>query len=108
MAEVKMGVQFAREIIENFREIASENKFPELSAKLTSVADALEVVSTKIYFKTQKGNMQFEKLAGELANVKATVAGAADLAAAKAFLDPYIKTLEEVTDMVANMKVRMT
>jgi len=108
MAEVKMGVQFAREIIENFREIASENKFPELSAKLVKVADELEVVHTKIYFKTQKGNSQFEQLAKELANVKATVAGAADLAAAKAFLDPYIKTIEEVSEMVANMKVRMT
>jgi hypothetical protein len=108
MAEVKMGVQYAREIIQNFREIAAENKFPELSARLVKVADELEVVHTKIYFKTQKGNGQFEQMAGALANVKATVAGAADLAAAKAFLDPYLKTIEEVSDMVANMKVRMT
>jgi hypothetical protein len=36
------------------------------------------------------------------------VAGAADLAAAKAFLDPYLKTIEEVSEMVGNMKVRMT
>jgi hypothetical protein len=108
MAEVKMGVQYAREIIQNFREVAAENKFPELSARLVKVADELEVVHTKIYFKTQKGNGQFEKLAGELANVKATIAGAADLAAAKAFIDPYLKTIEEVSEMVANMKVRMT
>ena len=108
MAEVKMGVQYAREIIENFRETAAEGKFPELSERLKKVADGLEVVCTKIYFKTQKGNEQFEKMAGELANVKATIAGAADIAAAKAFIDPYLKTLEEVTEMVSNMKVRMT
>jgi hypothetical protein len=108
MAEVKMGVQYAREIIQNFREIAAENKFPELSTRLAKVADDLEVVHTKIYFKTQKGNAQFEQMAGELANVKATIAGAADLAAAKAFIDPYLKTIEEVSEMVANMKVRMT
>lgn len=108
MAEVKMGVQYAREIIQNFREVAAENKFPELSTRLTKVADDLEVVHTKIYFKTQKGNAQFEQMAGELANVKATIAGAADIAAAKAFIDPYLKTIEEVSDMVANMKVRMT
>lgn len=108
MAEVKMGVQYAREIIQNFREIAAENKFPELSARLVKVADELEVVHTKIYFKTQKGNGQFEKMAADLADVKATIAGAADIAAAKAFIDPYLKTIEEVSDMVANMKVRMT
>jgi len=108
MAEVKMGVQYAREIIQNFREVAAENKFPELSARLVKVADDLEVVHTKIYFKTQKGNGQFEQMAGELANVKSTIAGAADIAAAKAFIDPYLKTIEEVSDMVANMKVRMT
>ncbi len=108
MAEGKMGMHYAREIIQNFREIAADNKFPELSARLVKVADGLEVVHTKIYFKTQKGNEQFEKMAGELANVKATINGAADEAAAKAFIDPYLTTLEEVTDMVMNMKVRMT
>lgn len=108
MAEAKMGVHFAREIIQNFREVAAENKFPELSERMKKVADELEVVHTKIYFKTQKGNAQFEQLAGELANVKATIAGAADIAAAQAFIDPYLKTIAEVSDMVANMKVRMT
>ncbi len=108
MAETKMGMHYAREIIENFREVAADNKFPELSDRMKKVADGLEVVHTKIYFKTQKGNEQFEKLAGELADVKAKVAGCADLAAAKAYLDPVLKNLEEVTDFVMNMKVRMT
>ena len=108
MAEVKMGVHYAREIIENFNEVAADNKFPELCARIKKVADGLGVVCTKIYFKTQKGNEQFEKLAGQLADVKAKVSGAADEAAAKAFIDPFLTTLEEVTDMVMNMKVRMT
>ena len=108
MAETKMGMHYAREIIENFREVATDNKFPELCARMKKVADGLEVVHTKIYFKTQKGNEQFEKLAGELADVKARIAGAADEAAAKAIMDPILKNLEEVTDMVMNMKVRMT
>jgi uncharacterized protein YpuA (DUF1002 family) len=108
MAEVKMGTQYAREIIENFRETAAGGKFPEINDKLKEVADKLEVVCTKIYFKTQKGNAQFEQIAGELANVKATLDGAADVAAAKAFIDPYFTTLDEVIEMVSNMKVRMT
>ncbi len=108
MAETKMGVHYAREIIENFREVAADNKFPELCARISKVADGLEVVCTKIYFKTQKGNEQFEKLAGELADVKGKVSGAADEGAAKAFIDPYLTNLEEITDMVMNMKVRMT
>lgn len=108
MAEAKMGTTYAREMIEIFKEVAAENKFPEVSARLTKIAEGLEVVCTKIYFKTQKGNMQFEKLAGDLADLKAKVAGAADQAAIEAFLAPYYKELEETVQMVMEMKVRMT
>jgi len=108
MAEVKMGTQYAREMIELFNEVAAENKFPEISDTLKKIAADLEIVCTKIYFKTQKGNAQFEKLAGDLADLKAKVAGAADLGAAKAYLDPYFKELTETITMVQEMKVRMT
>ena len=108
MAEAKMGTQYAREMIEVFKEVAAENKFPEISARLTKICEGLEIVCTKIYFKTQKGNSQMEKLAGELMGLKAKVAGFADLAAAEAYLAPYAKELEETIQMVMEMKVRMT
>jgi len=108
MAEAKMGTQYAREMIELFNEVAAENKFPEISETLKKIAADLEIVCTKIYFKTQKGNSQMEKLAGNLADLKGKMAGFADVAAAKAVLDPYFKELTDTITMVMEMKVRMT
>jgi hypothetical protein len=108
MADVKMGTQYLREMVQVFTEIAADNKFPEISAKLLALNPKLEIVCTKIYFKTQKGNEQMEKMAAEMGDLKAKIAGCADLAAAKAIADPFISTLDELADFVAAMKVRMT
>ena len=108
MADAKMGTQYLREMVQVFTEIAADNKFPELSAKLLALNPKLEIVCTKIYFKTQKGNEQMEKMAAEMGDLKAKLAGCADAAAAGALLNPYIKTLDELADFVAAMKVRMT
>ena len=108
MAEAKMGTHYAREMVETFREIAADNKFPELSAKLTPLADKLEIVCTKIWFKTQKGNEFMEKLSGEMGDFKGKVAGCADAAAAMALAAPFITQLDETSNMVMEMKVRMT
>jgi hypothetical protein len=108
MADAKMGTQYLREMVQVFTEIAADNKFPELSAKLLALNPKLEIVCTKIYFKTQKGNEQMEKMAAEMGDLKAKLAGCADAAAAGAVLNPYIKTLDELADFVAAMKVRMT
>jgi len=108
MADTKMGTQYLREMVQVFTEIAADNKFPELSAKLLALNPKLEIVCTKIYFKTQKGNEQMEKMAADMGDLKAKLAGCADAAAAGALLNPYIKTLDELADFVAAMKVRMT
>jgi hypothetical protein len=108
MADAKMGTQYLREMVLVFSEIAADNKFPELSAKLLALNPKLEIVCTKIYFKTQKGNEQMEKMAADMGDLKAKLAGCADAAAAGAVLNPYIKTLDELADFVAAMKVRMT
>jgi hypothetical protein len=108
MADAKMGTQYLREMVQVFTEIAADNKFPELSAKLLALNPKLEIVCTKIYFKTQKGNEQMEKMAADMGDLKAKLAGCADAAAAGALLNPYIKTLDELADFVAAMKVRMT
>ena len=108
MAEAKMGTAYAREMIEAFREIAADNKFPELSGKLTALAAKLEIVCTKIWYKTQKGNEYMEKIAGEMGDFKGKVAACADAAAADALAAPLIKSLDDTANMVMEMKVRMT
>ena len=108
MAEAKMGTTYAREMIELFNEVAAENKFPELSAKLTALADKLEIVCTKIWYKTQKGNEYMEKISGEMGDFKGKIAACADAAAAEAFAAPFIKSLDDQANFVAEMKVRMT
>lgn len=108
MAEAKMGTHYAREMVETFREIAADNKFPELSAKLSALADKLDIVAGKIWFKTQKGNEFMEKVAGEMGDLKGKLAGCADAAAAQALAAPFITQLDDTANMVMEMKVRMT
>ena len=108
MAEAKMGTAYAREMIEAFREIAADNKFPELSGKLTALADKLEIVCTKIWYKTQKGNEYMAKVSDDMGDFKGKVAGSADAAAAEAYAAPFIKSLDDTANMVMEMKVRMT
>ena len=76
MAETKMGTQYLREMVEVFKEIAADNKFPEISAKLLALNPKLEIVCTKIYFKTQKGNEQMEKMAAVVTAIVALQPGA--------------------------------
>jgi hypothetical protein len=108
MAEVKMGTHIAREMIETFREIAADNKFPDLSAQLVALADKLEIVCPKIWYKTQKGNEYMAKMSDEMGDLKGKVAGCADAAAAQALAAPLIKSLDDTANMVMEMKVRMT
>jgi hypothetical protein len=104
----KMGTLYARDMIQDFREITADNKFPELSAKLTALADKLEIVCGKIWYKTQKGNEYMEKMAIDMDGFKGKVAACADAAAAEAFAAPFIKSLDDTANMVMEMKVRMT
>ncbi len=103
----KMGTHYVREIAQLFRETAEECAYPTLKEKLVTLADDLEPLATKLYFKTQKGNEEMEKLAGELGDLKAKLA-ACDEAGAQSFCTPYFAQLEKTIQHVKTMKVRMT
>jgi hypothetical protein len=63
MAEEKMGTNYAREIAQMFRESAETCKFGSVKGKLVSIADELEVMAPKLYFKTQKGTEDMQRIA---------------------------------------------
>ena len=68
----------------------------------------MEIVCTKIWYKTQKGNEYMAKMAEDMGDFKAKVAASADAAAADALAAPLIKSLDDTANMVMEMKVRMT
>jgi hypothetical protein len=103
----KMGTHYVREICQLFRETAADCGYPTIKEKLESLASELEPLATKLYFKTQKGNEEMEKLADELADLKNKLA-ACDEAGAQSFCIPYFTQLEKTIQHVKTMKVRMT
>jgi len=107
MSEQKMGTHYVREIAQLFRETAADCKYPKIKEKLVSLADEMEPLATKLYFKTQKGNEEMEKLAGELSDLKNKIA-ACDEAGAQSFCIPYFSQLDKTIQHVKTMKVRMT
>ncbi len=104
----KMGTHYVREIVELFRNVAAEDSAAGVKDKLNSLANELEPLATKLYFKTQKGNEEMEKLAGELGDLKEKIDGCADENAAKAYCEPYFELLDKTIQHVKTMKVRMT
>ncbi len=105
--EVKMGTQFVREIAANFRAAAPDCKYGEIKTKLVALADEMEPMAGKLYFKTQKGTEEMQALAGKLAGLKGKLAGA-DQAGAEALLNPAFAEIERILQHVKTMKVRMT
>jgi hypothetical protein len=103
----KMGTHYVREIAQLFREVAADTGYAGVKEKLVSLADEMEPLATKLYFKTQKGNEEMEKMAGDLADLKAKVAGS-DEAGATAFCQPFFDQLDKTIQHVKTMKVRMT
>jgi hypothetical protein len=75
---------------ETFREVAKKTPFEAVKAKLISLADTMEPMATKLYFKTQKGTEDME-------------AGTAE-----SFCIPFYDKLEKIIKHVQTMKVRMT
>ena len=108
MSEQKMGTHYVREICENFRDIAGKTSVDALKDKLTGLADQLEPLATKLFFKTQKGNEEMEKAAQEVDGMKDKLAAAPDQAAAEAMIGPLADVLEKTIKHVKTMKVRMT
>jgi hypothetical protein len=103
-----MGTHYVREICGMFREIAGETQFPDVKEKLTAMAGELEPLATKLYFKTQKGTEDTERLAGEIAELKGKLAACQQAEDAEGVCSPYFEELEKIIKHVKTMKVRMT
>ena len=108
MSEQKMGTHYVREICQSFREISENTSVDALKEKLTGLADQLEPLATKLFFKTQKGNEDMEKAAADLEGMKDKLLGAKDMAEAEAVMGPLADMLEKTIKHVKTMKVRMT
>ena len=108
MSQQKMGTHHVRDLVAAFREAAAECPFPAVKEKLVSLADALEPLAPKLYFKTQKGTADMEKIVADMGDLKAALAGCADEAAAMALCEPIFTRLEKIVHHVKTMKVRMT
>lgn len=107
MSEHKMGTQYAREIAELFRTTAAECKYAGVAAKLVGVAEELEAMAPKLYFKTQKGTEDMEAIAASLGDFKQKMA-ACDEGGAESFCTPVFGKIEPILQQVKTMKVRMT
>jgi hypothetical protein len=107
MSEVKMGTQYVREIAANFRKAAADCKYADINAKLVALADEMEVLAGKLYFKTQKGTEEMAALAGRLEGIGGKLS-ASDQAGAESYCAPFFTEIEKTLDLVKNMKVRMT
>jgi hypothetical protein len=103
-----MGTHYVREICQNFKEIAEKTSLDGLKERLTALANELEPLAGKLFFKTQKGNEDMEKAAGELEAMKDKLASTQDAAEADALIGPLADTLEKTIKHVKTMKVRMT
>ena len=108
MSEQKMGTHYVREICQNFREITEKTSVDALKDTLTGLADQMEPLATKLFFKTQKGNEEMEKAAQEVEAMKDKLAAAQDQAEAEAMIAPLADKLAKTIKHVKTMKVRMT
>jgi hypothetical protein len=107
MADEKMGTQYAREVAELFRGAAAECKFSGVKEKLLGLAGELETLAPKLYFKTQKGTEDMERIAADLGDFKQKLV-VCDQAGAESFCTPVFGKLEQIINHVKTMKVRMT
>jgi hypothetical protein len=108
VSEEKTGTQLVREMCQTFREVAETTQFNAVKEKLVSLADDLEPLDKKLYFKTQKGTEDMEELTKEFADMQSKVAACQEAGAAQAFCVPFYDKLEKIIKHVKTMKVRMT
>lgn len=108
MSEQKSGTQMVREMSQTFREIAETASYEPIQQKLKSLADELEPLAGKLYFKTQKGTDDVKELVEEMQDIQSKLAGCADAAAAENLCNPFFEKIEKIMKHVKTMKVRMT
>ena len=108
MSEQKSGTQYVREICQTFRELAAEMQFSAVKEKLLAMADDLEPIAGKLYFKTQKGTEDMQELVGEMERIKGPLSACQEAGAAQSMCVPFYVKLEKIIDHVNTMKIRMT
>ncbi len=108
MSEEKTGTQLVREMCQTFREVAEATPYDTVKEKLVSLADALEPLDKKLYFKTQKGTEDMQELTKEFEELQGKLAACQEAGAAQAFCIPFYDKLEKIVKHVQTMKVRMT
>ncbi len=108
MSQQKMGTHYVREICQTFREVAEQTSFSDIKEKLISLADEMEPIAGKLYFKTQKGTEEMVEYAGELGEIVDKLSGSADSDSAQSICNPYFAKLEKSIKAAKTMKVRMT
>ncbi len=108
MSQQKMGTHYVREICQKFREIAEKTSFPDVKEKLISLADEMEPIAKKLYFKTQKGTEEMTEMAGELEAIADKLNGCEDVDSAQSICNPYFTKIEKSIKAAKTMKVRMT
>ncbi len=108
MSEDISGTQLVREMCQTFRETAETTQFEVVKEKLTSMADTLEPMATKLYFKTQKGTEDMEEMTKQFEDLKGKLAACQEAGAAQNFCIPFYDRLEKIIKHVQTMKVRMT
>jgi len=108
MSQQKMGTHYVREVAAMFRDAASACPFAAVKERLVSLADEIEPLAPKLYFKTQKGTTDMEQIVADMGDLKTKLAGCANEAEALALCDPLFARLEKIVHHVKTMKVRMT
>jgi hypothetical protein len=108
VSQQKMGTHYVREICQTFKEVAEKTAFPDIKEKLVALANEMEPIAGKLYFKTQKGTEEMVEYAGELGAIVDKLSDAEDAAAAQSICDPYLTKIEKSIKAAKTMKVRMT
>jgi hypothetical protein len=103
-----MGTQYVREICQTFRDVSEKNNFPDVKEGLLSLANNLEPLATKLYFKTQKGTEDMKDLAAAAEVLGEKLAACKTAEEAGDVCRPFHEKLEKIIKHVKTMKVRMT
>jgi hypothetical protein len=103
-----MGTHYVRDICQKFREVAETTQFPTVKEKLIDLADTLEPIAKKPYFKTQKGTEDMQSLVAEMVELEGKIAVCQEAGAAQSICIPFYDKLEKIIKAAKTMKVRMT
>ena len=108
MNQQKMGTHYVRDICQKFREVAEKTEFSAVKEKLVELADTLEPIAKKAYFKTQKGTEDMQTMVAEMDELEGKMAVCQEAGAAQSMCIPFYDKLEKVIKAAKTMKVRMT